>query len=74
MSDNNNQNNKNNEIVEFGDIYAVKFNANSENFYPLLYAMTLEYSKLEDSKKKKYMDLLTEWYMREKDILRNKLN
>lgn len=45
-----------------------------ENKYIALYAMKLEYSSLTNEEKQKYMDLLTEWYMREKDILRNKLN
>lgn len=42
------------------------------NNYIALYAMKLEYSLLEDSEKQKYMDNLTEWYMREKDILKSK--
>lgn len=42
--------------------------------YLFLYGMTLEYNKLSAEEKKRYMDILTEWYMREKDSLRNKIN
>lgn len=39
--------------------------------YAMLEGMKLEYSLLTKEEKQKYMDLLTEWYMREKDTLRN---
>lgn len=47
---------------------------NEQNNVIALEAMKAEYNCLTLEEKKKYMDLLTEWYMREKDILRNKLN
>lgn len=47
---------------------------NEENKHIALEAMKLEYNSLTHEEKQKYMNLLTEWYMREKDILRNKLN
>lgn len=34
-----------------------------------LYVMMAEYNKLNKEQKKKYMNILTEWSMREKDIL-----
>lgn len=50
-------------------------NLNNENTkekeHIALYAMKLEYSLLSKEEKVKYMNLLTEWYMREKDTLRN---
>jgi hypothetical protein len=42
--------------------------------YDSLEAMKVEYSYLSKEEKKKYMNMLTEWYMREKDILRNVTN
>lgn len=45
-----------------------------ENKHIALVAMKAEYNSLTLEEKKKYMDILTEWYMREKDLLRNKLN
>lgn len=47
---------------------------NEQNKYIALEDMKLEYNNLTLEEKRKYMDLLTEWYMREKDSLRNKLH
>jgi len=41
-----------------------------ENNYSHLSLMKAEYYSLNKEEKKRYMDLLTEWYMREKDILK----
>lgn len=51
---------------------------NDNNVYDVKYsnleAMKIEYSLLNKEEKLKYMNYLTEWYMREKDILRNRYN
>lgn len=39
-----------------------------------LYCMMTEYSALSYDEKRKYMNILTEWYMREKDALNIELN
>jgi hypothetical protein len=39
-----------------------------------LYFMMTEYSALSYEEKRKYMNILTEWYMREKDALNIELN
>jgi hypothetical protein len=39
-----------------------------------LYFMMNEYSGLSHDEKRKYMNILTEWYMREKDALNNAEN
>jgi hypothetical protein len=74
MNENNNE--KKDATVQHivDDLYAYHLQNYDNNFYPILHAMKIEYSKLDNQRKKKYMDLLTEWYMREKDILRNVTN
>lgn len=47
---------------------------NKEKDYNYLSLMKAEYCSLSKEEKLKYMNLLTEWYMREKDILRNNNN
>jgi hypothetical protein len=42
--------------------------------YDKMEAMKIEYSLLDKEEKSRYINLLTEWYMREKDILRNSNN
>lgn len=47
---------------------------NKENNYNYLGHMKAEYASLSKEEKIKYMNLLTEWYMREKDTLKNNLH
>ena len=43
---------------------------NNPIVFPMLTAMMNEYNAFDINKKKEYMDVLTTWYMREKDILK----
>ena len=43
--------------------------AENENGFVYLFKMMDEYKRLELCEKTKYMNILTEWYMREKDTL-----
>ncbi len=42
---------------------------NSKHIYECLYQMKTEYASLNKEEKIKYMNLLTEWYMKQKDML-----
>jgi len=46
---------------------------NNPIVFPMLTAMMNEYNAFDINKKKEYMDVLTTWYMREKDALRIEL-
>jgi hypothetical protein len=41
----------------------------NETLFPYLYKTIDEYKRLDSETKRKYMKVLTEWYMREKDAL-----
>ena len=41
----------------------------NETLFPYLYKTMDEYKRLDSEAKRKYMKVLTEWYMREKDAL-----
>lgn len=49
-------------------------NNNTQNnnviIFPMLTSMMNEYNAFDINKKKAYMDILTTWYMREKDALK----
>jgi hypothetical protein len=49
-------------------------NANNNNNFVMLYQMMNEYNSLNNEQKKKYMNLLTGWLMKEKDILNLNIN
>lgn len=48
--------------------------ANNNKLYSNLYHMMNEYNNLNLNEKEKYMNVLTGWYMREKDTLKLELD
>jgi hypothetical protein len=54
-------------------LYKNSLTTNINNFV-MLYEMMNEYNRLSYDQKRKYMNSLSTWYMREKDNLNNVLN
>jgi hypothetical protein len=61
-------------MMENKDILMYNSNSNGAKNFNNLYSMMNEYNCLNNEDKSRYMNILTSWYMREKDLLNIKNN